>query len=515
MMHQGVLPIQCEVEGAASEVTGRAGLVPYLDLMAGLGLWRLSDRLVGALGRDQGWTDGQNAAALVLLNLAGGDCVDDISLLEGDRGLGTLVREAEVHGLSRRERKRFARRFRKGRERSFPSPSALRRYLDRFDDPGQQRARERALEAGVKAFIPAQNEQLRGLTALNAAVVSRVQSLAPSTRATLDMDATLVASGKREALYCYKHFPAYQPFNVWWAEQELVVRSEFRDGNVPAGYQQLRVFEEALADLPGGVERVLMRSDSAGYQWDLLRYCAEGKNARFGVIEFAVSSDVDDSFKRAVAEVPEEEWRPLTRKVGELVIDTGQEWAEVCFVPNEASRKKDGPAYRFLAVREPLRQLELPGVEPRQRELPFPTMEYGDGRSYKLHGVVTNRTLPGDEVLWWLRERCGKSEEAHDVMKRDLAGGTLPSKLFGANAAWWQLMILALNLNSAMKRLVLGPAWAGRRLKAVRFGFIHVVGRVVRHARCLFLKLSGSLETAGRIIEARQRIRALAQVPGG
>ena len=58
-------------------------------------------------------------------------------------------------------------------------------------------------------------------------------------------------------------------------------------------------------------------------------------------------------------------------------------------------------------------------------------------------------------MIWWLRGRCGKSEEVHAVMK--LAGGRMPSGLFGANAAW--LMILAHNLNAVMKRLVLGPAW--------------------------------------------------------
>jgi hypothetical protein len=36
------------------------------------------------------------------------------------------------------------------------------------------------------------------------------------------------------------------------------------------------------------------------------------------------------------------------------------------------------------------------------------------------------------------------------VMKTDLAGGQLPSGLFGANAAWWALMILAHNLNTAI-----------------------------------------------------------------
>ena len=35
-----------------------------------------------------------------------------------------------------------------------------------------------------------------------------------------------------------------------------------------------------------------------------------------------------------------------------------------------------------------------------------------------------------------VRERCGRSEHAHAIMKSDLAGGKLPSALFGANAAW-------------------------------------------------------------------------------
>jgi len=515
MMQQGVLSIQCEIERAGIIATARAGFLPYLDLMAKLDLWREADRLIGARSGVQGWTDGQHVASGVVINLAGGDCVDDLEQLEGDAGLGAMVREAETHGLSRREQRRLLRRHRKGRRRSFPSASASRRYLESCDDASQSEARAAALKAGVKAFIPAANAYLRGLMALNARVVSKIQSWSPSPVATLDMDATLIESQKREALYCYKHFTGYQPLNVWWAEQQLVVRSEFRDGNVPAGYEQLRVIEETLADMPASVGKVFLRSDSAGYQWDLLKYCAEGKNGRFGVIEFAVASDVDEAFKKAVAETPEDAWRPLVRRTEGMTLNTGQEWAEVCFVSNEASRKKGGPSYRFLAIREPLRQLDLPGLEPEQRELPFPTMEYRDGRKYKLFGVVTNRGLAGDELIWWLRERCGKSEEAHDIMKNDLAGGTLPSGLFGANAAWWQMMILALNIHSAMKRLVLGEAWVSRRLKAVRFGFIHVVGRIVRHARLLFLKLSGSGEATRKIMEARVRIRALAIEPSG
>src|SRR3954464_10897023 len=93
----------------------------------------------------------------------------------------------------------------------------------------------------------------------------------------------------------------------------------------------------------------------------------------------------------------------------------------------------------------------------------------------------------GDRVIGWLRERCGKSEEAHSVIRFDLAGGQLPSGLFGANAAWWALAILAHNLNAAMKQLVLGKEWAAKRMKALRFHLIALPGRVVSHARKLII----------------------------
>ena len=129
--------------------------------------------------------------------------------------------------------------------------------------------------------------------------------------------------------------------------------------------------------------------------------------------------------------------------------------------------------------------------------------------------MVTNRKDAGDQVIWWLRERCGKSEEVHSVMKSDLAGGQLPSGLFGANAAWWALMILAHNLNTAMKRLVLGKDWATKRMKALRFRLIGLPGRVVSHARKLIIRLGAGAEPLATIVNARQAIRALACGPAG
>jgi hypothetical protein len=321
------------------------------------------------------------------------------------------------------------------------------------------------------------------------------------------MDATLVESSKKEALYCYKGFKGYQPLQTYWYEQDLVLHSEFRDGNVPAGYEQLRVFKEALDLLPSGVERVFLRSDTAAYQHDLMKYCAEAKSARFGVIGFAIGVDVTPEFKKAVWEVAEFDWRRLYREVKGKLVETGQEYAEVCFVPKELSRKKHGPEYRYLAIREPLSQPDLPGLE-LQRELPFPTMDLGPTR-YKVTGIVTNRDIPADDLIWWYRRRCGKSEEVHAVMKEDLAGGRLPSGKFGVNAAWWQIMILAFNLNSAMKHLVLGGDWVNKRLKAIRFWLINLPGRVVEHARGLVIRLVGGHPSNETLLCARIRMVSL------
>ena len=509
-MTQGVLPFKYEVEENRSGMTALGGLPAYLDLAAVVGLGESVRRNVKVCKGEQGWTDEQIVLSLVLLNLAGGDCVDDVEVLEGDEGFKEVVMrvEARLLGLGRRERRLQQRRWRKQRKRALPSPSAVRRYLSKFHDPVQEEQRERG-----KAFIPEKTEGIEGLVRVNAQLVAYMQSRSSQKVATLDQDATLVESAKQQALCTYKGFRGYQPLNTYWVEQDMVLHSEFRDGNVPAGYQQLRVLKEVLACLPEGVEKVRFRGDTAAYQWDLLSYFAEGKDQRFGVIEFAVGVDVVDEFKRAVGQVPEEEWKKLLRRSKDgKVEDSGQEWAEVCYVPNNAARKKNGPSYKFYAIREPLKQRDLPGME--QLDLPFPTMWIKDVR-YKIYGVVTNRDLPGDELIWWYRQRCGKSEEVHSVMKRDLAGGKLPSGLFGANAAWWQIMILAFNLNAIMKRLVLKGKWVKRRMKAIRLWLIKLPGRVIRTARGLLIRLGWGHPSTELLLKVRFRILELAPGPSG
>lgn len=502
-MPQGVLPFQYVGEDGGKGMTALAGLGLYLDVLHAAGLPAAADR--EARVRDgQGYRDGQMLTALVLLNLAGGEGVRDIEGLEQDDGLCALLRRAERAGLGRRERQAEERRWRKARTRTFPSQSALFRYLAAFHDASQEEART-AKDAPL-AFIPAPNPPLQGLRQVNRHFVAWCQAVQPQRMATLDMDATLVETAKQEARYGYKGYKAYQPFQVYWAEQELLVDSEFRDGNVPAGYGQLRMLRENLAALPQGVEEARLRSDTAGYQQDLLLYCGEGTDPRFGVVPFAVGADMTPALRGAVGETPLEAWQALEESA------MGQEWAEVCYVPDWVARTKRRGTYRYVAVREPVRQSILPGME---RQLPFEALVMEEGRAYKVTALVTNRDLPGEELLRWYRGRCGKSEEVHSVLKSDLAGGRLPSGSFGENAAWWAVTVLAANLHVAVKRLALGGPWAQKRLKAVRYGLIHMAGRVLEHGRRLVIQVRAAHPGFTALLAGRSRILTFATAPPG
>lgn len=513
MRISGVLPYYFEEEKGPSGMTSMAGLVPYLELMQVIGLPDSVRLHLHMLDGGQGWTPSQLVVAGVLLNLAGGDCIDDLDRLNADAGIAELLRRLECHGMPQWERQEMERRFRKGRERSLPSASAMHRFVEKFHDEEQEE-----LRVPGKAFVPAPTEQLRGIYQTNWDMAAFAQSRHPVREATFDIDAVLTESDKKQALHCYEGYKAYQALNIYWVEHGLIVHSEFRDGNVPAAYQIQRVFDEWLQHLPAGVEEISVRSDTAAYQIDFLHYLDSGAGGRFQEngkprpIWFAIGVDITREFKEAV-DKPSVVWQAETRlnKKGEWE-ETGKEFAEVGYVSNALAYSKKDPEFRFIAIRELLEQPSLPGME-EQQQLPFATIALG-GKRYKLHGIVTNRDWEIGRVVDWYNQRCGKSEEAHAVMKHDLAGGKLPSKRFGANAAWWGMMILSLNLNEIMKRLVLGGEWVRKRLKAIRFAIIHVAGRVIRRARQIYIRLSKGHPALELLARIRQGIAALAAAPG-
>ena len=112
-MTQGVLPFKYEEEKTQTGMTALAGLPVYLDLAKVIGLSKSIQKHLKVRENSQGWTDSQMVLPLVLLNLAGGDCVDDLKILEADEGFCQILRKSKMHGLSRKIRRALESRWRK------------------------------------------------------------------------------------------------------------------------------------------------------------------------------------------------------------------------------------------------------------------------------------------------------------------------------------------------------------------------------------------------------------------
>ena len=168
---------------------------------------------------------------------------------------------------------------------------------------------------------------------------------------------------------------------------------------------------------------------------------------------------------------------------------------------------KSDAEYRFIAIRE-LTELKK-GENPAQMTLPevIDTMENDnenvkrlhltemENLAYKIFGIVTNlQEEDGSKIVAFHHKRCGKSEEVHGILKNDLGGGHVISNKFGAEAAWWNVAALSLSLLNLFKGNFLPEESHSLRPKAMRYEFFVMIGKFVRHARRMVLKVYSTSE---------------------
>lgn len=461
-------------------------------------LHELINKNIHACGT-KGYSDSEIVLALVVMQIAGGDAVDHLAYCKDVFDIGPL-------GIK------------------IPSPSTARAYLNGFFD-NQEENKQRGQG---KAFVPQENECLSGFSKVHFALWGQAYGLNPLSTITLDQDATFINTESRNALYNYHGDKSYEAFNTYCPEYDMIVGTQFRDGNVPPSYGQLEELKRVLANVPDGVKKVQLRSDSAGYQIDLLKYCALGENERFGVIDFAISCPIVQELREAAKQVTEEQWQTEFVETSKGLKATNQEWAEVAYASNELSLSKKSAEYRFFVIREQfeitIKEQTKLHTEETQMKLPLEEMVENleksnanmkklhltemSGKVYKIFAVVSNVTdKEGGELIRWHRKRCGKSEEVHRILKDELAGGHVVSQNFGANAAYWNIAVLALTLHSLMKQHVLPKELSKSRPKTVRFIFYSIAGLIVKHAHKVTLKVGGYM--LYMMQEAQRRLREL------
>ena len=245
-----------------------------METFRALGLPQSIQKHLPLLQREGKYREADYVESFVSVFAAGGDCVDDFEILRQDEGLKKL-------GLR------------------VPSPEAARWFLNAFHE-------EELLQGRLphQAFIPEETEWLKGLAAVQRDLIRKATREEQPWKATIDLDATVIESHKREAYWTYLGEKGYQPVIAYWAEQDLILADQFRDGNVPAGMDLLPVLKEAISALPPTVRLVRVRSDSAAYVHEVLDWCRKEVPGR-PRIEFAISADMTEELRAAIQALPE------------------------------------------------------------------------------------------------------------------------------------------------------------------------------------------------------------------
>jgi hypothetical protein len=319
-------------EIALEDVTARAGLPLVVETMRALGVDELAQAELSQPRRRRGFTPAQKLEALVTLLAAGGDRVEDIRILGEDQGLERLLGSP------------------------FPSPDALLDFLGQFHDPDCWANRP----PQKKACVPPESLGLRALEAINRKVVARGAAPA-TTRATIDHDGTIIAAHKRDARMAYEGTRGYQPLVAVWAEEQLIVADDFRDGNVAGGEDPLSSARRAMENLPPWVRERFFRGDSAAYYTPLLKYLVAEK------IGFTISADMTRELRACCLAVPGEQWVELENRGSERVdIVVPHQRAHVqCAHRAQAAGAARAPARRpaqaaAFRVVHPARQADCP-----------------------------------------------------------------------------------------------------------------------------------------------------------
>jgi hypothetical protein len=448
-----------------------AGALSISRAFRSLGLPPLVAANLNLRKRQRGFSEAQLLESICLLQAVGGECPEDMRLLIGDQCL--------ERGLSY----------------PLPSVTAVREFLERFHDKDLEKLRPK--REVQKSFIFPASDAVAALQEVQSGLVRRTAKLyekreQPQRIATVDQDATIIESHKEAAYYHYEDGRGYQPMVAVWAEADLVLADEFRDGNVPAKQDPLTCAKLAFAALPGGIEQRYFRGDSACHNDELVDWLKHPDRSAEsgGRIVFAVSAVMSEPLAKALREVKDGDWKTFAKE------DDGtlRQWAEVDFVPGEKSEHKDSQPLRYVG----LRLLKPQGVL------------FKDGTDRHFHAVLTNeKRMDGGRLLDWHREKAGTVEHTHDEVKNGLGGGHVPSQRFGVNSAWFKIALLTYNIISALKGLCLEGEERTARMKRFRLLLIHVAGRMNRNNCVMGLRLCNNAEALKRM----QRVWKIFELP--
>ena len=275
----------------------------------------------------------------------------------------------------------------------------------------------------------------------------------------LDVDAFFLESEKSDVKMNYEGLRGYNPVAVTCAELMMPMAGIFRSGNASPMAHLSGLLKRVIAELPG--IKIRVRSDSAGYQAKVVRVLnAVG-------VDFTITARKDDAVVTTIREIPAKRWKPHESASWP---NRKTEIAETLHVFSEA---KDVEAHRLIVLRWPKEQRDLFDTEP-----------------YEYHAVLTSfNDWTAGLALQFHRNRQDGSENVNKELKGGFGLEKLPCREMMANAAYFQVALLANTVFAATKHLALPESWRPLTIKTVRFRLIRLAGIVQKRARYLILKI--------------------------
>ena len=334
------------------------------------------------------------------------------------------------------------------------------------------------------------------------------------------LDATVVhaASAKDGAEPNFKGF-GFHPLTAWCSNVGDNLAVMLRPGSAGSftAADHIAVLDAAIAQIPPAWRGdLLVTVDGAGASHALVNHLTALNTARRGDgsygargrrVEYSVGWPVDARTMTAIDQLREADWTTALRADG--TPDVGLDGT-----PNAQVADLTGLLRHAIVDGKPDVDL-LEGWPTDMRVFARRTPresgeqgELGQDAAWR-HGAFATNTVTGQTQFLDARHRTQAHVE-DDIKDAKACGAQrLPSKDYHRNAAWLQLVALAVNLLAWLKLIALDGDLAKAEPKALRFRLLSAPARLVTHARNRILKIPPGWAWAHDLATAWTRLDAL------
>lgn len=426
-MEVKLLPLKpIKVTRSKEKLTNRIGLPLIEQIAERIKLREKIDKVFPKPGSNRGKRASEYVMTLVHMIIDGAMHLEDVNHLMSDEGYQELLKEIQL-----------------------PTSDAIGDWLRRY---GSKESETWIWEAEKSVF------QVTG-----------------KEGGTLDIDGTIIEADKGDAQKTYKGLYGYHPLLGIVAESGMIIGSDFREGNASPQSGLKEFIERCRQNYNQEIK--LVRSDSAGWQKDIVDYCnEEGLN-------YTITSDQTEPVLEAIKSIPEEMWKQGYHKDG---LKDNYELAETKYYFGSKKRQ-----VRLVAKRTKLKK----------------QFDLFTNYSYWIVGTNLTEEKADAQSVIHIHQSRGSMEKRIGELKHQLNINHLPCGQFNANCLYFSIGILAYNLLQLLKLIGLPEEYQTKSVKTVRYQLIKLAGKVITHARYRILQIAAPLRNIELYKEAYYRIR--------